>query len=1472
MDSLVQDWAQLAGYPSRMVGAEGHDAAADYIRAQFRAMGLEIVGEAASTVLVPHVELARLELEGQEHAMRVYPLWPNLVRLPATGPRGLHGRVLYAGTSRPEEYDGLDVAGNFVLLEWECADRWRLAAQWGAAAVFFIEPTTATRAHGGAKIARAPHAIPRYWMPRAEGEYLRARCRREAVEARLTVRTEWREQAATTIVARLPGTDPLLADEAVFVEAHYDAMSVVPELAPGAEQAAGMVAMLALARRLRAVPPARSVVFLAASAHHFAMQGIVEFLARGQYQRGLPASLRWPDLGLAYKRWVMLSLELSSGSDRVGLQSANREVFFDSMPLTARANSLAAAGREIDRFLAARFAGSSVDWETRFFNGISMPRGRRIGERLPGGFPFGAEAAELRGEVGFGLVTLDDERPHIDTPHDTLARCSPGALARQLDLCEAVLRYLTESRRLPPNLDPWPRDQMAMVEGRVLAQERGAFVADVPVPGALVLALRQPHHSVGAVRSDRMTRADASGRYRIHGLEIRQWGVPRAVYRFDAFVCDPRDGAILYATDMGGKAHGTLPITLEPKGVVNRRELIVFPCAPVELFDIHCFKDLAPLAMRPPTVLDAQSDTEPYSHGYFWQGANFPRVQEQGNVLVESSGVVFVPLDLSIKLVSYNQLGHPQVLLPGPLGGETAAEQEQLRLGRGLNPRRDAVIGDVPLRSAAAMLGLARWRMETFERHGIRNDHLAEILDRGQALLIEAEAARASLRHAAAWKAAHEAWAMLAKSYPEVKRTADDMVLAVMFYLALLTPFVFFAERLLCGYTDIRKRLAALALLFLAAFFVLRYVHPAFEIAITPALLLLSFLVFVLSAGVTVIVLRKFKAQSRRLREELGEVHVADIGRLGAGAAAFSLGVSNLRNRPARTALTCATIVILMFCVLSFVSLRTVLGFRKFERPGSAPYHGMLLVEWAGDPLPAQRLDLLRARYAGRKDAAVAPRVWHWAKGMYWEPVESYFDVRGGAAGASPYSVAALLELSPEERRITGLDRSLTQGRWFQEHDVDAVIVPSALAAQLALADPAVELVTVEIRAKPYRVIGVFDEARYREILDLDGLPVAPLDRIGSAARLEIVRGAARLGDRAIDLSGLVRLQPDRFVLVCHRRTGWPELPLARAEWRPDSLLASIAVAFDDPETAEREARQLAIGAAYPIYCGFHGKCYQYSAQGAAALHGVGGLWAPIGVTILIVFNTMLGSVYERRKEIGVFSALGLAPSHIGFLFLAEACVYANLAVVLGYLLGQGAGKIMAALGVFPGVAFNYSASAAVGVSLAIALVTLGSSVYPAWLGARMSAPSIERSWRLPAPVENRFEIALPFTVGRAEAAGLFGYLYEFVTAHADFVLGSFYAEQVRLALEEAPELSCKMWLAPYDLGVSQTMRLTAAPSMVGGFYEFVLVLERLEGDVASWTRANRMFLGALRKQMLIWRALTPAQRRRYIAGEGSHV
>ena len=78
--------------------------------------------------------------------------------------------------------------------------------------------------------------------------------------------------------------------------------------------------------------------------------------------------------------------------------------------------------------------------------------------------------------------------------------------------------------------------------------------------------------------------------------------------------------------------------------------------------------------------------------------------------------------------------------------------------------------------------------------------------------------------------------------------------------------------------------------------------------------------------------------------------------------------------------------------------------------------------------------------------------------------------------------------------------------------------------------------------------------------------------------------------------------------------------------------------------------------------------------------------------------------------------------------------------------------------------------------------------------------------------------------------------------------------------------LKLRVWLAPYDLGVSQEFELLTKPTGEGEIYELELVLRRLSGDLSSWRKTNWLFINLLRKQFLIWRTIPYAEKRRYEA------
>jgi putative ABC transport system permease protein len=115
---------------------------------------------------------------------------------------------------------------------------------------------------------------------------------------------------------------------------------------------------------------------------------------------------------------------------------------------------------------------------------------------------------------------------------------------------------------------------------------------------------------------------------------------------------------------------------------------------------------------------------------------------------------------------------------------------------------------------------------------------------------------------------------------------------------------------------------------------------------------------------------------------------------------------------------------------------------------------------------------------------------------------------------------------------------------------------------------------------------------------------------------------------------------------------------------------------------------------------------------------GVAGVVILIGA--LVVFVTMMGSVNERTREIGIFRALGFRRGHVVGLILMEASWVSLLSGLLGYLVGMGA-----AAAILPFLAEHHTqliwSAPLGGASILLALlVGAAASFYPALHASRL--------------------------------------------------------------------------------------------------------------------------------------------------------
>ena len=671
----------------------------------------------------------------------------------------------------------------------------------------------------------------------------------------------------------------------------------------------------------------------------------------------------------------------------------------------------------------------------------------------------------------------------------------------------------------------------------------------------------------------------------------------------------------------------------------------------------------------------------------------------------------------------------------------------------------------------------------------------------------------------------------------------------MLFYLFLLLPFSFFAERLLIASPEIKRQIIWTSVVFVVMFTILASVHPAFRMTSTPYIILVAFGIVALSAVVMYIVIAKFEEEMERVR--LGvtgtkRVQRADVGRIQASSAAFLLGIANMRRRVVRTTLTCVTLILLTFTVLSFTSVVSSVRINRVKLTGTPPYSGFMLRDATWEPVEKGAWESFANDFG--REYPVSIRTWFLSALV---GNQSFVEcVREGRL----YTFSALLGIGERENEITGVNRAIKYGGPLRPGQND-ILIPESAARILGVTPADVGRVKVNCVGIDFTVVGVIDEKEMKKVKDLDDESILPVDYL----LMEQLR-------RQTPMSRVGREQLQRYK---HLEPGEVAVVDAAVVLNAGGTLRSVAVALDDPEQVGAVAENLARRLGLNLYVGEGKQVYLYSSVGLTSFRGVTNVFIPVLIAALIVLNTMLGSVYERTREIGIFSSLGLAPHHVGALFMAEACVYAVLGGIAGYLFGQVLSKIITAGNMIPGLDLNYSSLSAVATEIVVISVVLLSTLYPAKKASELAVPGVERSWRLPEAEGDELRMPMPFTVNSVESLGLLTHLLEFLQAHSDYSLGQFSTAESRLTqyAEEGKtgyHLSSTVWLAPYDLGVSVDFGIVTQPTDDPTIFAMEVYSNRKSGDVPSWLRATRNFLNIIRKQFLIWRTFDDETREQF--------
>ncbi|MBI5031414.1 MAG: ABC transporter permease [Chloroflexi bacterium] len=132
-----------------------------------------------------------------------------------------------------------------------------------------------------------------------------------------------------------------------------------------------------------------------------------------------------------------------------------------------------------------------------------------------------------------------------------------------------------------------------------------------------------------------------------------------------------------------------------------------------------------------------------------------------------------------------------------------------------------------------------------------------------------------------------------------------------------------------------------------------------------------------------------------------------------------------------------------------------------------------------------------------------------------------------------------------------------------------------------------------------------------------------------------------------------------------------------------------------------------------------------------------------LAVVAVVIANTLLMSVFERTREMGILASLGMKGRQILTMFLMEAgalaiagiivgIIFGSLGVLyfatVGYSIGEEAELAGAAIAFSSTIYARFSPLGTLGLSIAALVITLLASLYPAWHAARLEPIDALRS------------------------------------------------------------------------------------------------------------------------------------------------
>ncbi|MFX0120631.1 MAG: M28 family peptidase [Promethearchaeota archaeon] len=880
---------RFSSFGSRVTGYPGYNLTLNYIQDFFNNHSLSEVRTLSYPLLVPYDHGTEIVVNGKN--LTAYALAPNSAQTCKISSRGLTGTLVYGGSGKYSELDGKKIEDAIVVLEFNSGDNWINVASLGAKAVIYLHPNTTNRYEAKGKSLDIPLYFPRIYVSNTTTAN---KIKQLSIGLNQSVSLYsdmiWKSIEAQNIMGLLPGLD----DDIIVISAHFDSSSIVPSIAPGADEACGIATLLELIHLMRDenITPQKTIMFLALSGHNQAAAGAREFVSQNYDNLNTNAGIK-----------LFLSLDLSASNNIIGINPYGYLYKFQLKYTLG--NKLVARLKTVGEDFLTDYAAAirkATDYSFEVVPYFDLMYFENI---APIEFVGDHEPFIASNVLGLSFFTTKSHRMQFNTPFDLPTYLQYDMLKPQVIYSICSLLQLINEENLGKILDLDHKDfslslsmhvGFANLEGYCKEYNRSAAWLSNIANAVIRVTSRDPETDIRGIYPY-YTKTDENGYYQVRGISSSQPDNPLE-YSVEAYSFD-LDGRLIKANDLGeyGEFFKQSHRLVEKNIIVNPT---IFNCGTIGLFGVsHPYEEYTNADSLNFFVLDPKTQNIFTSYGYLGVGSVCL-------VFITPNSPSFIVGELPDEI----------------LGIYVTNSSVNTLLGNGILVKKGGFLnlGISAFITTQDLQSLTQTYINRYSSREIFDDKVDEIFQKASALLNTAIQQKKDYKYSKAIEDIYNAQIWMMHSLKQARNVIAGSISSALLIVIFLFPFSFILSLLLFNFDSWKKWVPTVSSIYVLVLGFFYIIHPAFQIVPHLILTLIGIFNVISIFPVILLLCQEGYGFLIRQRQRMLGFHFTEINRTSVIQIAVKTGISRMKKHKIRTILSLSSVCLLTFSLTLMTS------------------------------------------------------------------------------------------------------------------------------------------------------------------------------------------------------------------------------------------------------------------------------------------------------------------------------------------------------------------------------------------------------------------------------------------------------------------------------------------------------------------------------------------------------------------------